>query len=250
MITGLPGVMGRGKTLTMTIMAHIVANKGDDINIISNYETKYTTHYVKSPKDLYDLTDPEMQGVQGYVFLDEIWAWMDSRESGQNDLMSQLVLNSRKRRLKVFYSTQKLHQADKRLRENTNYLIVPLHYEKIETEADNDVLEVYIFDKYSMELVNSFKMNCEPFYGSYDTREEVSTVDKREQWDDDIKELVERVKQGEFQFKNELESHLAMKDVYSNSDAERLTNEVFRIYRNKHEDDDTNEGQSGLNEVI
>lgn len=216
MIVGYMGSLGAGKTLTMTAIGAMFA---DDLTTVSNYHTDYTDRTVSNPVEL-DEASTEMVGQQ---LLDEVWAWADSRKSGNNDVFNNIVINSRKRGWVVHWTAQSDHMVDKRLRGNTDLFIVPTHHET----PTVDYVEVTVIDKHG-RVVRSFRFIADYFYDIYDTREEVSTKNEREMYDDLIESIKDRVRDGEFNYKKEVISHLHLEHGISKSTSEMMADEIFR----------------------
>ena len=111
-------------------------------------------------KELYNAT----------IGIDEITVMMDCRVSSSkhNLLMGYLVLQSRKRDIDIYYTTQSLDLVDyKRLVKYTNYIVSCSKFE-------NDELDNYrrydFFDVYN-EKMTSKVMDIRPYYKYYDTNQ-------------------------------------------------------------------------------
>lgn len=224
MIIGIIGNLGTGKTLGMTFLGAYFMNETHYDRVVTNYDTDITTDRVNNPKELDDKT----QSVEGIYLLDEVWAWADSRDSMDNDLMTEIILNSRKRGCTIIYTTQNLHQVDRRLRGSTDYIAVANHKESFEIDKDNNQGVLYMFDK-NLEPVRTFKFNAEMWYDTYDTTEEVSTVKDAKAYEELMEEYKKRVERGEFETKKELRSHIKLNEQeISGSMADDMTTEIFR----------------------
>lgn len=256
MIIGLVGNLGRGKTLGMTMLGHYLYYETHYDRVASNYSTDLTTDYMENPVQFDDIS----QNVEGIYLLDEIWAWADSRKSQENDLMNEVVINSRKRGCVIIYTVQSLDMVDKRLRNNTDYFGICRHYDAAEVGRSHDVAQIQLFNDVG-ERVNKFTYNAETYYGTYDTTEEVATKSEGDMYKDLIREHKKDVKAGKFEKKNELESHLKLQHDLSRAKASDVTNEVFRTIRNEKSIEEGNSSgedefekpessQSGLQEAI
>lgn len=176
MIYGFTGNLGAGKTLSMTFIALMFyKNSSDSYKLLSNYSIEGNTMTVKSVRQLNRMAS-EMKGVMA---LDEVWAWADSRDSQNNETFNEFVLNSRKRGWDVLYTTQSISQIDKRLRENTDMLMLPEHY----TTAHGDLCKINVFENNPVKHVNTIKFRPESIYDLYDTDEEVSVKNKSQEYD-------------------------------------------------------------------
>lgn len=246
MIIALIGNLGRGKTLSSMMLGHYLFYNTHYDRVVSNFETDLTTDYVSNPTQL----DEKTKNVEGLYLLDELWAWMDSRESNQNSLMNELVINSRKRGCLIIYTVQDLSMVDKRLRNNTDYIGVCRHYDSSEVGSNHDVAQIQLFDDNGLP-VNVFTYNAEIYYGTYDTEEEVATKSEGEMFREMIKTYKKRVKAEKFESKKELQSHLQLQKGLSGGQADRVSDEVFRQIRNEEtvedgfsDDDSDSDGNS------
>jgi hypothetical protein len=111
---------------------------------------------------------------------------MDCRlgSSKQNLLMGYLVLQSRKRNLDIYYTTQNLDLVDyKRLVKYTNLIVFAQElYIKnqdgiIESVKDWRNYTIIDMRKYT-ENVTQFNMNIKPYYNYYDTNQIIEPIIK------------------------------------------------------------------------
>lgn len=231
MIIGLLGNLGRGKTLAMTFILHLLKEETSINHIVTNYHTDITTDKIKSPQEFDDTSkDMKDRNEQGIYGIDEIWAWMDSRESMENDTMSNVVINSRKRGCITVYTTQGLHQVDKRLSDNTDFLGICHHYEAVETDYDVDVVKVKIF--YKTELgewihVNTFVIDAEAYYNTYDTDEEIAKNSIKGEHGELISKKIMQKESGNYSTKKALTADLVVENGFSENKAEKITEYVF-----------------------
>lgn len=128
------------------------------------------------------------------VFIDEITLYMDCRLSGskQNLLMGYLVLQSRKRGLDIYYTTQDLNLVDyNRLVRYTNLIVYaePIYIRN----KENKTVEVEDYRNYTiMDLrkhnnnITQFNMCIEPYFKYYDTNQIIEPMLK---WDKNKKEV-------------------------------------------------------------
>lgn len=155
MIIGVRGNLGNGKTATMCRIAlhyHSICTKcgrpipkwfmhyipRDDeyesaekcqcqephtTRIHANFwiEGINNFHYVTCLDDINKI-------YEGYAFFDEMWSWIDSRGSGFSDLnkmVTDILLNSRKRGYHIIFESKLIHMTDRRIRELTDYVLEP-----------------------------------------------------------------------------------------------------------------------------
>lgn len=253
MIIGLIGNLGRGKTLGMTMLGFYLRKETDLYHVVSNYQTDITTEYVKSSEEL----EKASKQIEGIYLLDEIWAWFNSRTAMENDTMVDIVLNSRKRGCLIIYTVQDLSQVDPILRKNTDYYGVCSHYEGHEVDSEHDVAEVQLITN-NGEVGRNFRYNAETYYGTYNTEEEVSTVDDREKFKDYLEDVKKGIEANEFNSsitgreeygfdsKREAFSFLELNTDLSHSKKDAIVDEAFRQAKNQNKDDKTEVNQTEL----
>ena len=192
MLSAVIGNMGKGKTATMTYLAeHFKRNFNS--NIFSNYNLKNIDY-------THVLTTADIDNVKfGRAFYDEFWLWLDSRCSSfdeMNKKISDILLKSRKRGYDITYSLQGFYQIDKRIRNVTDYILMPQNYWydrgelKIIEESylwpvdlkpflNDMVISVDIcvpVGEYDLQKVDEFSFWLRDVLTSYDTTEEISDI--------------------------------------------------------------------------
>ncbi len=124
MIYGFLGDMGSGKTLTMTKYAYLYHKKG--YKIYSNYHLNFP--HIKITKEFLQQIVKENLEFEGNILfcVDEIDMLIDSRMSMKksNIILSYLLKQVRKKRIRLFYTVQYEHMIDKRLRSLTKTRIL------------------------------------------------------------------------------------------------------------------------------
>lgn len=226
MIIGFVGSLGQGKTCSMTRYGLKFNNQGRSTYVVSNYDTQFTDKYVSNPMELEQISK-QQSGVQ---LLDEVWSWADSRESGENDTFNNMIINSRKRGWIVLYTTQKLHMVDKRLRDNTDFIVLCSHYEsKVDWSGDFDLVKLEVFknSELGVEHHNTVQFKANPLYDVYDTFEEVATEDTTEMYDQAIEEAKERLRNGEYEYKKDVISFLTIDHGMSQTKADLVATKVM-----------------------
>jgi hypothetical protein len=120
-IVGILGQRGGGKTLLMTHLAYMDYEINKSL-IVSNYHLNFDYKYM-TLSELAELPDWLKDAT---VCLDEIQVGADSRSvfAKGNKSISTLATQLRKRNITLYYTTQLLGQVDKRLREQTDYIII------------------------------------------------------------------------------------------------------------------------------
>lgn len=231
MIIGLFGNLGRGKTLGMTMLGHYMKANTQLNNVVSNYETDITTHYVTNANELEETS----KNIEGIYLLDEIWSWMSSRDAMNNDEMIELVINSRKRGCLIIYTVQNAKMADNILTDITDYYGVCTHYEAHEVDANHDVAEVQLITN-NGEIGRCFRYNAETYYGTYDTAQEITSQSDAEKYAERINEIEEKLRSGEFDTKKEAWSWLELHTDLSHSKKDAITDEAHRRVEKSNND--------------
>lgn len=256
MIIGLVGNLGRGKTLGMTMLGHHLYYETRYDSVVTNYRTDLTTDYIENPVEF----DNVSQNTDGIYLLDEIWAWADSRKSQENDIMNEVVINSRKRGCLVIYTVQSLDMVDKRLRKNTDYFGICRHYENTEVGRRHDVAQILLYNDDGIP-VNEFTYNAETYYGTYNTDEEVATKSSTNMYSEYIEEAYEGYKDERFENKKEVKSYLRLEHDLSKSKSDDIATEAYRRFKNEEQVQQGNNGddngyeadkseQKGLSDAI
>ena len=174
MLIGIEGNVGTGKTLYL-----VRCLKKDHDNgrpIYTNLKLKNIPYKPfdidkflsgESDKELYNAT----------IGIDEITVYMDCRVSSSkhNLLMGYLVLQSRKRDIDIYYTTQSLDLVDyKRLVKYTNYIV---SCDKFEDEKLENYRKYQFFDVYH-ETSTEKAMDITPYYKYYDTNQIIEPMVK------------------------------------------------------------------------
>ena len=168
-IMAFVGDLGAGKTLSMTWAgakkyAEWLKNN-EKKRIFSNYTLSLPHKFIDSVEDMDKIRD-------GIFLADELWKWLDARETARkrNKIVNNLLLVSRKRRYHVYYTTQSMRQTDVRLRNITNYVAVP------QLSPDNKRCIVYIYDYRTGSFLRQRRFFTEGIFDMYDTEEEVGDI--------------------------------------------------------------------------
>ncbi len=117
MIEGLVGAPGTGKTYIMTAKVLRRLRKQPRLHAFANFEIKHERAYrLEGPDDL--LTCPP-----GLIAIDEVHMWFDSRMSMKlPPSFLQKLSYTRKSGWNMMWTSQHESNADKRVRDNTNFI--------------------------------------------------------------------------------------------------------------------------------
>lgn len=179
MIIGIIGDRGSGKTLFQTYLAHCDFEQGREI--YANYHLKFD-YKLLDLKDLLSKIQNKEQLKNATLLLDEVHIFFESRRSGskKNLAGSYLATQSRKRSLDIIYTTQYLGQVEKRLRDNTDYLVRAFKLD--ETLYKYDIykkMDSLTLDTGDYEVVKTLFIrgdNCQKIYDMYDTEEIIMDI--------------------------------------------------------------------------
>jgi hypothetical protein len=167
MIIGMIGNMGKGKTLSAVRYLYKWFRKG--FTIYSNIHLKFP-HIHIGMQELIDYANAETYLDKSIVFLDEAHTLLDSRNSAskRNKILTYFIVLTRKMGCNLVYTTQRYHQIDKRLRDNSDVVIL----------CDT---KTFKGEKYTHNLImikEEFKLRTmtdmfrsRDYYGLYNTRE-------------------------------------------------------------------------------
>lgn len=114
-LIGFTGPMGSGKTLSMTVYAWLMAHFCK-IGLFTNYDSFKMARPVKKWTDIITME-------KGIFCFDEMPITMESRQSKENVKMTHWLVQTRKKKLFVFYTCQDPSMVDKRVRQNTDVMI-------------------------------------------------------------------------------------------------------------------------------
>lgn len=169
MIVGFDGGLGSGKTLLMTKYLKEDADKG--ITVYSNYGLNFK----HGSLDLLDFLEnnPTLYNVS--IGIDEITLFMDCRTSASkmNRLISYFILQTRKRNVTLYYTTQDFSMVDLRLINHTHIQIVCEKLFFPNGQEIDDIRKYKVFDFRNPKDIrtHSFIMDIRDYYGLFNTDE-------------------------------------------------------------------------------
>lgn len=182
MIIGIEGALGSGKTVQMIRYLY-----KDKFNLGNEVKTNFKTVFSKpldilgilgitektKMKDINIKTAPNLNNVS--IGIDEITVFMDCRrsQSKMNLLLSYFILQTRKRNVQLYYTTQDFGMIDTRLFAHTHIMIIAnFMYDENENEIQ-DWREYSVIDlrnKRNIQITR-FNMKISNYYDLYDTNE-------------------------------------------------------------------------------
>ena len=167
MIIGFVGMMGSGKTLSLTRRVYNLHKKG--YKVYSNMHFEFDYEPLTLELLLAYTNDPELFK-DCVIVLDEIHIFIDARRSvsKKNVLISYFLTQTRKKNVKLFWTSQQERQADIRLRQNTDVMVYCSNFEYDE--------EVFFINRNVLMDGREFKewFRGEEYFGLYDTNQTIS----------------------------------------------------------------------------
>ena len=176
MLIGIEGNLGSGKTVLAVKYTKTDFDNG--INIISNTPLFHIDYEEFKIEEFLSNKDEYRQKLKNStILLDEITVYMDCRlsHSKQNILMGYLVLQSRKRSVNIYYTTQDFDLVDyRRLMKYTNILV---YCQEVYTKNPDGVTEsLKNWRNYSIidlrkkrNNITEFNMDISQYFKYYDT---------------------------------------------------------------------------------
>lgn len=174
MIEGFIGKMGSGKTLSMVRELVKYYKKGFTI---------YTNFYVSFPHETIDfdkifkMAEEQTPLNNVVIALDEIHILLDSRSGmGNKQKTVTFWLNqTRKQGVKLLFTTQHMHQIDKRLRSGTDFFVFCDGLKYLKDGKEYFIVRNYLTDG---EDNREEYFIGNPFFKFYDTNEVVKFMEK------------------------------------------------------------------------
>ena len=167
----IEGGLGSGKTLIMT--RYLVKDQAAGRKVYSNYGLRGVPF---EKLDMSKLVKNELDLQNASIGIDELTLYCDSRSSMGNKLLTYFVLQTRKRNVCLYATTQNISMIDRRVREHTQIFI----YCKDIGQTGYRLFQVldYRYGKYPTK--QTFKMHIRPWFKYYDTDEVLSPVSKED----------------------------------------------------------------------
>jgi len=167
------GELGAGKTLGLSYLAwsNWYNKKRKIFSNYNFYGFPYT--HVETLPSLEEMKD-------GFFAGDELWLWLDSRSSRKEKqkIIASILLKSRKRGITIAYTTQSIHQVEKRVRDITDFIAYPM------MNLDNSWCRLEIFRGPKPSMATRIKppiyFHTAPIYGVYNTYEEIRQIPDEE----------------------------------------------------------------------
>lgn len=175
-IVAFVGQRGSGKTLLMSILAQKEYESG--IGLFSNYGLKNAEKMDKEfLKSFFDTKGEAFTRGKDCLFcIDELPTFVDAYDFMKKStrIFSLFILQTRKRGVKLFYTTQQISMAPIRVRKNTDYLIHPT-YDKGKDQL-HFTIRKYLYPK-SIVVGKYTITKASRFFTLYDSSEIIQVLD-------------------------------------------------------------------------
>ena len=167
--------MGSGKTLSLCRQVYREYKKGKKVISNMHFNFPYTPLTIEMLLE-YDREDTDLQDC--VLVIDEAHIYLDSRTSvsKKNRIISMFLVQTRKKNVHLYYTTQYFDQVDKRLRQNSDVVT------RCRTIPYKQVGKVLIKITYNTMMIKEefgyrtkktfFISN--PFYNMYDTNQVIA----------------------------------------------------------------------------
>ena len=179
MIYGYFGIIGSGKTLGAVIQAYKDYKQGE--KIFSTMPVNFPHKPIKTVEDFLNCKS-------GTLLADELWFIIDSRysHSARNNILSAILLRSRKQMLNIIYTEQHFTQIDTRIRNNTQFFCqseVEPYFSRLKTarkflkKGGHFFLNQTFCDRDGQLIDKRFYSNVERFFCLFDTDKDPYIID-------------------------------------------------------------------------
>jgi hypothetical protein len=173
MIIGIEGGLGSGKTLLMT--RYLVKDFKKGIPINANYGLKKIKYEPLDVMKILELDKDKVNLDDLSLAIDEITVFMDCRTSMRkmNRFISYFILQTRKRNVTLYYTTQDFDMVDLRLINHTDIRVFAEKIPKGKGEYYKHHRKYTIYDLRDRRNFRwrQFYMNISKYYDFYDTNE-------------------------------------------------------------------------------
>jgi len=169
MIIGIEGGLGSGKTAKLT--GYLKRDSDAGFKVFANYGLNFDSDFL----DVLDLLEnsPELKNI--CIGIDEITVFVDCRKSASkmNRLISYFILQSRKRNVNFYYTTQDFAMVDFRLINHTHIQIVAEKLFQSDGEEIEDIRKYTLYDYRNPKDVkkSTHLDDISQYYGLFDTDE-------------------------------------------------------------------------------
>jgi len=161
LIVGVQGGLGSGKTLL--IARYLVKDAFRGRSVFSNFQLNGIDF---EPLDIRKLLNDEVDLQDVSVGIDEFTVFADCRTSMSNTMITYFILQTRKRNVCLYYTTQDFGMLDKRIIRHTHLFVTA-------EKCKDDRFRVYtVIDARDRDARPSlFALRIEPWFKFFDTNQ-------------------------------------------------------------------------------
>jgi len=173
MIIGIEGSIGSGKTIAM--VRYLYKDRYELKNrVLANFGLKFK-HEPLDVLKILEMNEQKKQFDNVSIGIDEITVFADCRrsQSKMNLLISYFILQTRKRNVQLYYTTQDIGMVDIRLFKHTDIIVIcDFIYDENEQQV-TDWRRYAVIDVRNKRQtkITRFNMNISKYYDLYDTKE-------------------------------------------------------------------------------
>lgn len=174
MIVGIEGGLGSGKTIM--VVRYLTKDYHNGKRIYANFGLKRIKYKPLDVMEILELDEGGFNLQDLSVAIDEITVFADCRTSMRkmNRFLSYFILQTRKRNVTLYYTTQDFNMVDLRLINHTDIRVVAEKILKADGVTYYEEYRKYtIYDLRDIKKLNwkSFTLNITPYFEYYDTNE-------------------------------------------------------------------------------
>ena len=173
MIVGVEGGLGSGKTIL--IVRYLLKDSRNGIPIYANFHLKDIKYELLDVMEILEMDKERVNIGDLSLAIDEITVFMDCRTSMKkmNRFISYFILQTRKRNVTLYYTTQDFNMVDLRLINHTDIRIVAEKIKRKDGTYYENWRKYTIYDLRDLKNFRwrTFNLKISPYFGYYDTNE-------------------------------------------------------------------------------
>jgi len=173
MLIGIEGGLGTGKTIML--LRYLLKDYNNKHDVYANFGIKHIKYNNLNLQELLKYEKEQLNLFNATIGIDEITVMVDCRTSmsRRNRIFSYFILQSRKRNVNVYYTSQDLSMLDKRLVAHTHIVVIcEMSYNRLNEVIPNyryyTIVDMRNRNKTS---IHRFHLNISKYYSFYDTDE-------------------------------------------------------------------------------
>lgn len=182
LVIGFIGQVGSGKSLSLVYEAYKYYLRGH--TVYSNIKLNFPFIPLTFGR-LQQMIENKEQLQDAVLLIDECHVFIDSRNSmkKRNKIVSYFILQTRKRNVRLLYTTQHLAQVEKRLRDTTDIIVFNKNLSnQTSLVSSGEYKPTYIRQEFLFQWSDNPKPKTRVIYGDpvfslYDTREIIDMED-------------------------------------------------------------------------